>query len=190
VSCSKSHNFGTIFLPWPVPGVSIPYHFLPIYHSNEVLHRPMDQIIGINHSVKVAPPQAPPIYTKNGRKRPKRHHAVPIVISGIKIKEPHPDQQATPRKRITHLEAKIARNSTLILASCQNRTVVGAQVPGWGWYNWVRGPSTCPRRCADRWRGPNRPWGGVGAPRGDLRPPQSINSTLRTVAPRSRGPIP
>jgi hypothetical protein len=33
-------------------------------HSKEVLHRPMDQTVGINHSDKVAPPQVPPIYTK------------------------------------------------------------------------------------------------------------------------------
>jgi hypothetical protein len=46
-------------------------HFLPIYHSNEVLHLPMDQTIGINHSVKVAPPQAPPIYTKTVGNAPK-----------------------------------------------------------------------------------------------------------------------
>ena len=51
-------------LPWPVSGVSVPNHFLPIYHSKEVLHRPIDQIIGINHIGKVAPPQVPPIYTK------------------------------------------------------------------------------------------------------------------------------
>ena len=57
-------KFPTIFLPWLLPGVSIPHHFLPIYHSNEVLHRPMDQMIGIDHSGKVAPPQASPIYTK------------------------------------------------------------------------------------------------------------------------------
>ena len=54
----------TTFLPWSLPGVSRPHHFLPIYHSNEVLNRPMDQIIGINHSVEVVPPQVPPIYTK------------------------------------------------------------------------------------------------------------------------------
>jgi hypothetical protein len=45
-------------------GVSIPHHFLPIYHGKEVLHQPIDQIVGINHSDKVAPPQSPPIYTK------------------------------------------------------------------------------------------------------------------------------
>ena len=57
-------NFFTKFLVWPIPGVFVPHHFLPIYHSKEVLHRPIDQIIGINHIGKVAPPQVPPIYTK------------------------------------------------------------------------------------------------------------------------------
>ena len=52
--------------------------------------------------------------------------------------------------------------------------VVGAQVLGRGLYNGVHGPPTCPRRCANCWYGPNRPWGGVGAPHGDLRPPESI----------------
>jgi hypothetical protein len=61
VSCKIS---STTFLRWPIPGVSIPHHFLPIDHSAEVLHQPMDQIIGINQSDKVAPPQAPPMYTK------------------------------------------------------------------------------------------------------------------------------
>ena len=63
MSCRK---VSTTFLPWPVPGVFVPYHFLPIYHSKEVLHRPIYQIIGINHigEVYIAPPQAPPIYTK------------------------------------------------------------------------------------------------------------------------------
>jgi hypothetical protein len=57
-------NFSTIFLPWSVPGVSIPHHFLQIYHSKEVLHWPIDQIVGINHIDEVAPPQVPSIYTK------------------------------------------------------------------------------------------------------------------------------
>jgi hypothetical protein len=51
--------------PWRWVGWGrAPRHFLPIYHSKEVLHRLVDQIIGINHSDEVTPPQAPPIYTK------------------------------------------------------------------------------------------------------------------------------
>jgi hypothetical protein len=56
----------------------------------------------------------------------------------------------------------------------QNPSQSGPKCQGGGIYNYVRGPSTCPRRCANSWRRPNRPWGGVGVPRGDLRPPKSI----------------
>jgi hypothetical protein len=61
---ARNEKMFTTFLPWPEPGVSIPHHFLPFYHNKEVLHRPIDQIIGIDHIGEVAPPRAPPICTK------------------------------------------------------------------------------------------------------------------------------
>ena len=60
----EMREFSTTFLPWPELGVSIPHHFLPNHHTKEVLHRPIDQTIGINHIGEVAPPRVPPIYTK------------------------------------------------------------------------------------------------------------------------------
>jgi hypothetical protein len=64
------------------------FHTTPFptgYHNKEVLDRPLDQIVGMNHSDNVAPPQAPAIYTKMGQKRPKRYHAVSIATTRIKI---------------------------------------------------------------------------------------------------------